>query len=209
VIRVPSDQDAATGPPRPTECSHGRTSTIRGPRGLALPVGGLIVGLGNDRGDASVPHDLTVGPAGVRLVAGQRGRALPGRPIPPGRVTATAGLVAATATHQLPPQTRRSGRRRRVPMLYGTRRGSRPALLPRVCVLSWGFGTRSEALQQGVESHERDFGTCALDTGSIWRGVARLLSSRTRRATAAGCRPRAMGRPRRIMGSRAMTRGRR
>jgi hypothetical protein len=36
----------------------------------------------------------------------------------PGRVTATADLVAATATHRLP-RTRRSGRRRRVPMLYG------------------------------------------------------------------------------------------
>jgi hypothetical protein len=40
-----------------------------------------------------------------------------------GRVTATVGLVVATATHRLPPQTRRSGRWRRVPMFYGTRPG--------------------------------------------------------------------------------------
>ena len=113
-------------------------------------------GLADDRGDASVPQDLTVGPAGVRLVAGQRGRALPGRPIPPGRVTATAGLVAATAIHRLPPQTHRSGRRCRVPMLYGTRLRSRPALLPRVCGVTWVFVTRYGALDGRAERGEGD-----------------------------------------------------
>jgi len=63
-----------------------------------------------------------------------------------GAVTVTVGLVAAAATNPLPPPTRRSGWWRRVPMLYGTRRGSRPALLPRVSGVTWESVTRQEAL---------------------------------------------------------------
>jgi hypothetical protein len=44
-------------------------------------------------------------------------------------VTVTADLLAAAATHRLSPQTRHSDRCRRVPMLYGTRRGHNPKLL--------------------------------------------------------------------------------
>jgi hypothetical protein len=46
-------------------------------------------------------------------------------PITPARpaVTETEDLLAATAIHRLSPRTKRSGWWRRVPMLYGTRRG--------------------------------------------------------------------------------------
>ena len=73
-----------------------------------------------------------------------------------GRVTATAGPVAAVAIHRLPPPTGRSGRRQRVPMLYGTRRGSRPALLPYVCGVTCEFVTRYGALDGREERGEGD-----------------------------------------------------
>ena len=80
-----------------------------------------------------------------------------------GRLTATAGLVAATATHRLPPQTRRSGWRRRIPMLYGTRLRSRPALLPRVCGVTCEFVTRYRALDGREQRGEgKGIRTCAL-----------------------------------------------
>jgi hypothetical protein len=77
--------------------------------------------------------------------AGGASRAVRKRPCH-GRVIATAGLVAVAATHRLPPRTCRRGWSRRVPMLYGTRRGSRPALLPCVCGVTWEFVTRYGAL---------------------------------------------------------------
>ena len=73
-----------------------------------------------------------------------------------GAVTVTVGLVAAAATNRLPPPTCRSGWCRRVPMLYGTRRGSRPALLPRVCGVTREFVTRCGALDGRGEPGEGD-----------------------------------------------------
>jgi hypothetical protein len=71
-------------------------------------------------------------------------------------VTVTVDLLAAAATHRPPPRTWRFGWWRRVPMLYGTRRGSRPALLPRVSGVTWAFVTRQEALDRLGEPRCRD-----------------------------------------------------
>jgi hypothetical protein len=71
-------------------------------------------------------------------------------------VTATEDPSAATPTHRLAPRTWHSHWSRRVPLLYGTRPGSRPALLPRVCGVTWEFVTRYGALDGREERGEGD-----------------------------------------------------
>src|SRR4051812_38604167 len=66
------------------------------------------------------------------------------------------GPRGGSGHNRLPPQTRRSARRRRVPMLYGTRRGSRPALLPRVSGVTWEYVTPDGALDERREPHHGD-----------------------------------------------------
>jgi hypothetical protein len=66
-------------------------------------------------------------------------------------VTMAVGHVAATATHRLPPRTPRLSWWQRVPLLYGTRLRSRPALLPRVSGVTWVFVTPHEALDRRGE----------------------------------------------------------
>jgi hypothetical protein len=73
-----------------------------------------------------------------------------------GAVTVTVGLLAAAATNRLPTPTCRSAWCRRVPMLYGTRLRSRPALLPRVSGVTCEFVTRHEALDGRGEPHRGD-----------------------------------------------------
>jgi hypothetical protein len=74
------------------------------------------------------------------------------------RVTASVGLWAVAATHRPPQRMWRFGWRRRVPMLYGTRRGSRPALLPRVCGVTCEYGTKLWSLDGLEERGEGDSG---------------------------------------------------
>src|SRR3954452_8921527 len=73
-------------------------------------------------------------------------------------VTATAALVAATATHRPPPRTWRFGWGQRVPMLYGTRLHSTPACLPRVSGLTRTFTTPPQALHLSRSRAKGGFG---------------------------------------------------
>jgi hypothetical protein len=99
-------------------------------------------------------------------------------------VTVTVGRVPAAATHRLPPRTRRCGWSRRVPMLYGTRRGSRPALLPRVSGVTWVFVTPHEALDRRGEPPRgcllEGIGICALSSSAAGHSD-RAAAHRSRR----------------------------
>jgi hypothetical protein len=91
-------------------------------------------------------------------------------------VTATAGPSAATPTHRPPPQTRHHCWPRRVPLRYGTRLHSTPALLPRVCGMTRQYdatrGPRSaRRIHRGDSNLRAPLSTLAA-AHNTWRQLA-------------------------------------
>jgi hypothetical protein len=116
-----------------------------------------------------------------------------------GHVTATAGHTAATATHRLPPRTWRLVWCQRVPLLYGTRRGSRPARL--VCTRRrwidrshWDRASPAERLPSSSTRFPSDL-CLPVPPVTTWRR-SRCCRRQDSRSSARRCRTQTRGTPR-------------